>query len=259
MPRRGRVAHGQQAEAILNPRQDLLGGHGPQPDRSQLNCQRDPLKPSAQLGDRLLVAGVDREPGQDRRAALGEQAHRLVLQQAPGGCQLALRWDRHGRNRDCHFPGHAEHLAAGGENAKLRAGPQECPGQHGTCVEEMLAVVQYQQSLAAREIVRQRGHGPAGRLIKQAERPSDLRGKQRRVPQPRQLHHPGAVAETAAHLGRRLNSQPCLADAARAGERDQSRAGQRRPDAAELCSPPDEPAQLGAEPAARPGRMVAHK
>jgi hypothetical protein len=151
----------------------------------------------------------------------------------------------------CHRPATASAVSpsAGGGPEK----PQERADQDGTRVQQMLAVVQDQQSLPAGQAVRQRGHSPAGRLVKEAERPGDLRGEQAGIPQPRQLRHPGPVPEGAAQLGRRLHSQPCLTDPARAGQRDQPRAGQHGPDTAKLGPPPDEPAQLSADTAARPG------
>ena len=54
------------------------------------------------------------------------------------------------------LPGHAEYLAAGDENPNIGAGPQQRAGQDGARVQQMLAVVQHQQSLPVRQAVSQR-------------------------------------------------------------------------------------------------------
>lgn len=46
--------------------------------RDQLDRERDSFQLTAQLGHRLAVTGIDGKPRQHRRAALGEQAHRLI-------------------------------------------------------------------------------------------------------------------------------------------------------------------------------------
>ena len=77
------------------------------------------------------------------------QAHRLILQRALRDRQ-ALPGNRQGRHRKRHLPRHAEHLTAGGQNAKAGAGPQQRTSQDRARVQQVLAVIQHQQGPPAR-------------------------------------------------------------------------------------------------------------
>jgi len=245
----GRIPGRQQPEPVAEAGQDLLRGQGTQPDRRQLDRQRDALQADAQIGHRLAVGRVDAEARKDRGAPLGEQPHRLELQELLRRPQVTAVRHRQGRHRDGHLTGDAEHLTARGQDAHARASTQNRASEHGAGVQQMLTVVQHQQRLPAGQVLRQRRHRPPGRLIQQAHSPRDLRGEQSRVAQARQFHQPDAIAERPSCLPRRPHRQARLPDSAWPAQGNQPGTAERRPDRGKLRPPPDEPAQLAAEPA----------
>ena len=106
----------------------------------------------------------------------------------------------------------------------------------------MLTVVQDQERLPVRKVLRQGRNCPPGRLIQQAHCSRDLRGEQSRVAQARQFDKPDAITKGPSCLPRRQHRQARLPDTTRPAQGNQPCTAERYPDRGELRAPPDEAA-----------------
>ena len=140
--------------------------------------------------------------------------------------------------------GDAQSLPAGGQDAQLRTGTQQRLGELGAGLDQMLAVVQNQQHLLGSEVVRERLGQRAARLLANAQGGGHRLWHERRIRQRRQLHQPHTVFEPFHQLARRRQSQPRLAAAARAGERQQAAILQQPLYLGQLLLPSDEAGEL---------------
>src|SRR5512142_2859889 len=109
---------GQQAEAVLEPVEDLPGREGAAAGRGELDRERDAVEPPADLADNGRVGPSDHERGVDCEGALAEEPYRLVV----SGFLRALRSVR-GRNgetrgRPDRLSRKVQRLAARGENVQ---------------------------------------------------------------------------------------------------------------------------------------------
>jgi hypothetical protein len=73
------AAPGQQAESIVEPRRDLLDREHLHPARRELDRERDPVQPVADLGHPRRVLVRHREARLDHAGPIDEEAHGLVL------------------------------------------------------------------------------------------------------------------------------------------------------------------------------------
>jgi hypothetical protein len=204
----GPRARGQQPEPVVKATADLVGGEGAQAGGGQLDRQRLPVEPSADLEDGRPQRRGHGEPGRDGGAALAEEAHGVVVGEGVDGMQHLTR-DR-------------QRFAAGGEDPQARDVFQQ--GLHEVCsgVDEMLAVVEQEQELTIGEGVEQAGGGVGlvrypGHDLGGADGVEHGRGQPRRIADRRQFDH-DALAGAGPHD---LAGQPRLPGAARPGQRHQ--------------------------------------
>jgi hypothetical protein len=112
--------------------------------RSQLDRQRDAIKPPADRRDHVYNAPLRRKMRVFRPRSLDKQPNGAVSQSIVLILGI-LR--RHGQwwHRVDLLPLRPERLAAGGDDVHRRARPQHRLGHHGRGVDHMLAGVQHQQ------------------------------------------------------------------------------------------------------------------
>jgi hypothetical protein len=129
---RGAAAAGQQLEPVAQPGRDLLGGHGAQPGRGQLDGQRHAVERPADHGHGGRVVFGDLEAGHHGTGPLGEQADRGgVLHHGPFGRKRRCGGVRRQGQRAYgpqRLAGDVQRLAAGGQDQYLRAGGQHAVG-----------------------------------------------------------------------------------------------------------------------------------
>jgi hypothetical protein len=132
---------------------------------------------------------------------------------------------------------------AGREHNYLRAGFQQLLGQYGHRIGDVLAVVEDEHRLPIAQPGQYRLAGRTVVLLPQAERRSQSRGHHRAVGDRHQVDVPDAASELVGLLGSHRQSQPCLADAARADGGDQPVPAQRGYERCPLRGPADERSQ----------------
>jgi hypothetical protein len=243
-----RVPGLQQPQVLVQPAGQLAEREGTQLGRGQLDGQREPVEPVADLRHDRPVVGVQREPGAYRHRALQEQRQSRV----PG---LGARWQRPVRIGDVqrhHVPHvlghHPEHLPAGAQHPQAGAGAQGPVGEHRAGVHQVLAVVQYQQQIPVAQVVRNHlGERPFAVHV-DAERVGDGVLQQGGLGHPGEVDQPDAVGERAPQLTGGPHGEPALSAATHAGQGHQARAGQQPPYLGDVPASADERRHLGGDP-----------
>ena len=212
MPRyRATAGIGEEPEALIQPLRHLLGAQYSEPGGGQLQGQRDAVESAADLGDGRRIGVAQSEAGLGRPGALTEERHRVGCGQVVGACGVCggkgQRWER-----EDHFAGQAERLAAGGEDRDLGAPAQQEMGETGRCLHEVLAIVDDEEKppcqQAFAEPLLQRRRPLAGCHAQHAEGVGHFGGDQCRVTDPAEVDLPGAVGESIQVAGRQLESGP---------------------------------------------------
>ena len=115
-----------------------------------LEREREPVQPPAQVHDGIEVAAVDVHPGLP--GAFEEQLHRRPHQRIGG----ADRRHFERRQRDHGLAGQLQRRPAGGQHGRLLADLEDAPDRAGRRLQEVLAVVDQEQHLAIAGRVQQR-------------------------------------------------------------------------------------------------------
>jgi hypothetical protein len=252
---RGRVpaAGRQQPEPVVQPGHQLADAERPDPRRGQLQRQRYPVEPPAQLGDRGSGLRVEREPSRRR----GRPGHEQPYGRRPGHLRgvSARRGIGHVERRDGpdHLCGQAERFPAGRQDAQPRTAAQQPPGQLRGLVDDVLAVVQDEQHSPGP----QRLDEPVARTRDVA----DVQGRHHHVRGPpgrprldrAQLGQPDTVGEAADVVHQAtsgLQREPRLAHPGRAGEGHQPVVLEPGPDPGDCLVPADQLGERGGQVAA---------
>ena len=241
MPSRPGGAAGQQARVALQAGGELRGSERRAPGRGQLDSQRHAVQPGAHLGDRGRVAVGQREP-RARRAGPGDEQAAGLGRGDRVGRAVFRQFQR--RDREDEFAGHVQAFPAGGQDAD----PGALPGQHdhhpaGRC-QDVLAVVQHDQQLAAGQRSHHARHRVGGVSFRDAQRRGDRRGNERGIGEGGQLDQPRAILEAAGGQRSRPQPQPGLTAPSRAGQRHHPGRAQAIQDRGELRPSPDQRAHL---------------
>ena len=141
----------------------------------------------------------------------------------------------------------SERLAAGGDQAQPRAPPDQGVGGLGARVDQVLAVVEHDQDVLRDQGVEQGLQGRPARLRDDPERSGDGRRHRLRIGDRGQFDQPHPVAAAVEQIGGDLQTQPRLAAAARAGQRDHARGIHQGADRGQLAGASDERGELGRE------------
>ena len=135
---------GQHAEPLVQPRGQRLRGQQPDPGRGQLDGQRQPVQPAADLRHRPGVFVGQLEARGNGVRPLHEQAHRGVPLQVrrvaadPGGR------NRQRGHRELMLPGQAQHRPAGDQHYQAGSSGQQL-SQQRSGAHNLLEIVQRQQ------------------------------------------------------------------------------------------------------------------
>ena len=202
VPRERRpAAAGQQAEAVVEPRGDLLDGERPHARGGQLDRQRDAVQPLADLGHRRRVRIRQGEVGLHRGGPVDEEPHGLVLRQrrrAPARRRGSGTESGGTRNATSPVSPSGSRLVA--RILHVRAGPQQRLGQPRARGDQVLAVVEHEQQCAGiAGAPTMRGLDRAARLLPHAERRGERRRGEHGIGERRQLDQPHAVGVVWTH------------------------------------------------------------
>jgi hypothetical protein len=252
-PRQGGAASSrQQTEPVGEAIEDLLHGEDARPDRRELDRQREPIEPPAQVDDRRLVGGGQLERAR-RRRPFREERDRLVLPQPGERLGRPRGGQFEGRHRDYVLAGDRERFAAGGDHTDARRGSQHVGHGLSDRPEQMLAVVHDQQQLLVLQVREQQVQGLGCGLVTQVQRRHGRVAHECRVPDFSELDKPSAVAVATTEVCRGADRQTCLAHAARPDEADQAGLGELLPDLRNLAAAANEAGRLGWKVARAPG------
>lgn len=220
MARQGRAAPtDEQAERVMEPFRDFPRVQHANPCGRELDGERDPVQPPADLRHRARVRFGKGEGRERIGRTVDEQPHGFRCLQRLDRC--LRRGEREGRHQPRHLARHTERLAARREDPQSRAAAEELVRERGRRTDHVLAIVEDQKGLPVREALEEHfGRRPPGRFP-EAERGRDRPRHERLVHDraeldPREL--PGLV------FGRQpgeLDRQPRLAAAAGARQRQE--------------------------------------
>ena len=236
---------------LLEPGQDLPGGQDLGPGGGQLDGQRQPVQPGADLRHRLGVLLGQLEAGPHRLGPLDEQPDRVGPAKGlgvGGPCRVGQGQRRH---HQLLLPPERERDPAGGQHREPRRGGEQLL-DHRAGLPHLLEVVGHEQELPVAEVVAQRLQDGAAGCLGDPQGPGQDGGDQVRVGDRGQVGEEGAVAVAGQQLGRDLEGQAGLAGAAGAGEGEQPGPSQQPPGLGGLPLPADERGELGGQ-VARPG------
>ena len=196
LPRVDAAAGLQHVEPAREAVEQLRGREHAHARGGELERERQLLEPRAERGD--AVGGGERRIGGER--AREEELDAFLRAQLGDGIGL--------------LAGQAQHLAARHEHVQARARGEQRRDVVGR-VGHVLEVVEHEQERAVGDV--------PGDVLLGAERLRDGRQDELRVVERRERHPEDAVREAVGRGARRLQREACLADAARAGERQQAR------------------------------------
>ena len=194
-----------------------------------LQCEREPVQPAAQIHDGIEVGTLDAHTG--LAGALEEQ-----LDRRPGQ-RIGRADSRHleRRQRDDGLAGQLQRRPAGGQHRRLLADLEDAPDRAGRRLQEVLAVVDQEQHLAI-----------AGRVQQRLERlEPQLRGERARdgvgIVDAGQVHAARAEREALRGARHRFVGECGLAHTARPDQRDETPGLQPAVDVVELVITTEQP------------------
>src|SRR5581483_10372271 len=204
----------------------------------ELEREREPVQPVADLGHGRRALLGELEPRVDRTRPRREQPNRVVRDDLLEGACRARRRQR--GDRVLVLGGQPQRRAAGRQHAEAGRAAEELRDPRRR-VDQLLEVVEHEQERLRAELSRDR----AGAL--DLERVSDLLGHELRIAQRRE------VDEARRQLGGELfgdgDREARLAGAARTGQRDEPRvAAEQRGDRRELEPAPDQRRRRNGQP-----------
>ena len=218
-------AAGEQAEAVVEPAQHRLRRQQPHARRGELDGERQPVEPPAELGDGPGVAAVEREVGHQRPGAADEQRHRGVA----GELARAAAGSRDRAARAAAAAGRARR--AGAATSRLVAStlsPAAPASSRATAGPAATTCSRLSSTSSSR-----RGRSHSASASSDGRSPSSLTpstsamaaGTALGIADSGERHQPDAVGQLVEQRRRRLHGQPRLADAAGSGEHQQPHLG----------------------------------
>ncbi len=241
-------AAGQQRQPALHPLEHRPRRQRPDAGGGQLDRQRQPVQPLADLGDgRRRSRRSARSPA---RAAWARSTNRRTASNwarcSGRGRSPAVRQGQR-RHRILALAVDAQDGPAGDQDLQARAPTPSSSATAGAASTTCSKLSSTSSSCFWRSASRERGQRSTGRRPRARRAP----GRSSTAPGPDrdrrgQRDEEDAVRKAVQHVGGDLERQARLAGAARPGQRDQAgvRAQQRRPDRLELLLPPDERRRL---------------
>ncbi len=219
--RRRPTAADQQPEHVIQPLQDLLDPERTHPRRRQLDRQGQALEAGTDGRQHRCAARRHAKVRLDRLSAFDEQLRRRKPHELVGTHDRARIGNGQRGYPPRSFARDLEGLAAGRQHAHAWAALFESLNEVGTHLDEVLAVVQHEQHLTARQVGHERVEQRSIRPLAHAEHRRDRLRHQQWVRQRGKFHQPDAVLERADEAGGDPESEPSLAAAADAGQGDE--------------------------------------
>ena len=145
-------AAGEEPEPLVEQPRDLGRTHAGNPRGGELDREWDRVEASTDFHDLLRVRRVELQARPGRLRPIHEQLHRFTRRDFLQA-RLRRRWDAQRRHPQQSLPGHAERLPARRQHPHPRRRAQDRLGDLGRCVQQVLAVVQHDQRLLARQVV----------------------------------------------------------------------------------------------------------
>ena len=202
MTRQGGAASArQQAEPVRQAIEDLLHGQDSCSDRSQLDGQRQAVKPAANSRHRGLVRRRQLEGARGSLRPLDKEHDRLVLSQLIQRLGGVARRQLQGRDREHMLARHGQRFAGGGDETHIRGNPDDLAHEISRRSKQVLTVVDHQQQGFVLQVGQQERQRLRCRLVPQVESRHDCVADQRGIAHLRQLDQPCAVLETAPDVG----------------------------------------------------------
>ncbi len=223
-------APGREPEPVVEGRHQLRGSQLGGPRGNELDRERQPIQPPADLGHersrRQLAAGRAR-PADEQLFRIGSRQRRYL--------ELVL-------------PVQVEPSAARREHTQTRGAFQQL-AHNRRGIQQLLEVVEEQQELAVPQLVVQA-------LLGQPERLRDRGADECRIDERRQPDEPDAVGEGIGELMGRTKGNACLAGTTGAGQRHEtSVASEQGRDHVHLASAPDDRRRGCGQMPALPNRL----
>ena len=233
----------QQRKALVEAAGELFERQRAQPHRGKLDGQGYAVEPPAQPDHVGQVVEGGGEAGDRGRRALEEQLRRA----ARDGVLLGLTRDRQRGDGAGVLAAYVERFPARGQQGDARRPRDDRLGEHRARVDEVLAGVQDQQEVAVAQVGEHRVQVGTVGLLGEAERARDRVHQEPGLAQRGQLDQADTVGEAWRRRRGGAQREAALADAARAGHRDQPGLFKQRAQPGELCLPADETGRLDRE------------
>ena len=211
----------EELEAAAQAIAQRLGREEAETSRGELDGEREPVEPAADLDDRRRVVVGDREVGPDRARPVDEQLDRLDpchLRGRHAAAGLGRQAER--RDRVDVLDPDAERLAAGDQELDLGARVEQL-GRHPGGGRDLLEVVEHQQDLALAQAFGQRLADRTGGHLAHADGATERQDQAIGVAAGRHVDERDAVAKPRRLLAGGPDGQARLARPARARQRQQ--------------------------------------
>ena len=249
----GPATRGEQPEHVVEPGGDLLGIEDAGPRGGQLDGQREPVEPLADVRDRhgVVVPQLERRP--HRLGPLDEQADRLARGRHRAGDGLAGLRERERRHQPGALAAAPERLAARGHDAEPWAANEQRLRQAGARLDQMLAVVEHEQRIPIAQRLEQGVPRRADAVAAHAQRVGHVVRHELGIRKWGELHPRDSVRVLRAQAGGHLEGETGLAAAARAGEREEPRTLEQLLHGRRLALAADKRSELGGRRRARRG------
>ena len=238
---RSRGPRAEQPEAAAQAILQLVGREQPEACGGQLDRKREPVEPCADLRHRGRVVVRQVEVRLNLAGALDEQPDGLVLARRSGRERAPAVRERQRRHGEHVLTPHPERLAARDEDRELRAALEQLRDTVGGG-HHLLEVVEDQQHAPRPQLLLQRLEQRPVTRTARADSSDDCVEDALGMSRVGEVDEVDAVLEPVYLVRSRLESEPCLADPARAGERHQPHPGrfEQAPDRRELRLAPEE-------------------
>ncbi len=212
----------EQSETVGQAFEDLFSREDSGSDRGELDRQRKPIEPPAEVDDRGLIRVGQLEGARCRHRTLYEQHHRFVVSQLTER-HTSVTW-RQLERRDLYhvLPRYLERLAAGCDHPDTRRSAKHLGHERGRRIEQVLAVVQDEQELLVLQVIDQDLQRLHRSLVSKVKGRNRSIGHQGRIPNVGERDQPCACHEAPTQVGSNPYCQSGLAHAARPYETDQS-------------------------------------
>ncbi len=146
MRQRGAMSQRQQGEAIVQAAGENVDAERPDLCRRQFQCERHAVEPAADFAYHGRVGVRDLEITDRGACAFIEQFHSRIRQRFGGGDAIAVRWRLQGFQPMAPLAFRPQRNTAGGKDAHMRCRLQDRLRRPGGAVDDMLAVVDHDQS-----------------------------------------------------------------------------------------------------------------